>query len=189
MNSEYLIDKYCKYQNAKIYFDYSCILNQTVITNNKNKFYIMQLLKLYDKFIHYIRYGRIGEIGKTLYHIYNSEQYAIINFEKQFKKKTNNYWINKNNFIKINGKYFLTDINYDKSNNIIKNNIESRLNNRVQFLISIISDIEIINKTLIDLQINTKKLPLGKISENQIFHAKNILKQINSILNVFEVTY
>ena len=108
------IDLYCNLDNVVIYKKYSCTLNQTNISDNKNKFYIMQLLKLKYKpqennngnncFFHFIRYGRIGEIGKIIIKTFSNldEIKAIISFEKQFKTKTGNYWTYRNNFVKIN---------------------------------------------------------------------------------------
>lgn len=182
INKIHLIDKYCRYQNGEIYNDYSCTLNQTVISHNKNKFYIMQIINLNNELIHYIRYGRIGEMGKISYRTFYSKQSAINSFEKQFRLKTKNNWANRYNFIKVDNKYYLTDASITSVGNTEQIDIKSKLQDRIQFLIKMISDIEIINKTLRNLEIDTDKLPLGNISETQISSADSILKQIKKFL-------
>lgn len=180
----YTIDKYCKYPSGEIHKDYSCTLNQTVISKNKNKFYIMQLIALNEYFILFIRYGRIGEIGKLKYYTFSTIHGAIERYEKQFKIKTKNYWTNKDKFEKVDGKYFLADTGYDIVDNISTKvnsaTISTKLDNRVQFLINLISNADIINKALVDLNIDTEKLPLGKISATQISYAHEILNDIDS---------
>lgn len=61
----HIIDEHCSYRDGEVYNNYSCTLNQTDIKTNKNKFYIMQVIKCKDgKFVLFIRYGRVGEKGK-----------------------------------------------------------------------------------------------------------------------------
>jgi len=51
-----MIDKYCQYKNGSVvkYCNsyMSCILNQTSIDKNNNKFYIMQIINTDDKYIY-----------------------------------------------------------------------------------------------------------------------------------------
>ena len=93
------IDKYFRYGDAQyryidseLHKNYTCVLNQTDINKNTNKFYIMQIIECNNKYIHYIRYGRVGDIGVMLYNDYNDIEIAIKEFCKQFKLKTGNTW-------------------------------------------------------------------------------------------------
>jgi len=164
---------------------YTCTLNQTDIKTNKNKFYIMQIIYNNSTYDHFIRYGRIGEPGKSSIDTFNTKEEAIYAFEKQFKTKTGNNWSNKNSFVKKEGKYFLTETIYEVDNTkIIEIKKEpSKLNERVQQLIKYISDVESMKNTLIELNIDLKKMPLGKLSNVQINKANDILKKINSLIN------
>ena len=105
----YIIDEQCKYKTATIAQDdegvvYSCTLNQTELDANKNKFYIMQVLKNGEKYIFYKKFGRIGDPGKTLYDNHTDKDSAIEDFKKQFRSKTGNNRGTKN-FDKKDGKY------------------------------------------------------------------------------------
>lgn len=163
---------------------YSCTLNQTDITNNKNKFYIMQLIKNGNDYIQYIRYGRIGEPGKKRYNNFTSQTSAITAFKKQFKAKTKNEW-NTNDFVKKSGKYFMTETSYEDELKDVddysdEEKLESELNERVQNLIQLISDINMMKNTMIELDIDTKKMPLGKLKSNQLDKASKILEDIRA---------
>ena len=47
---------------AAIYLDYSCMLNQTDIINNVNKFYVIQIAKAKGSYHLFTRWGRIVSI-------------------------------------------------------------------------------------------------------------------------------
>jgi len=179
----YPIDTYYT-KSGNIYINndnaYTCTLNQTDIETNKNKFYIMQIIYNNSTYDHFIRYGRIGEPGKSSIDTYQTNEEAKNAFEKQFKTKTGNNWSNKNSFIKKEGKYFLTETIYevDKTAIVEIKKEPSKLNERVQQLIKFISDVESMKKTLIELNIDLKKMPLGKLSKVQIDKAQDILKKL-----------
>ena len=95
------IDNYFKYKNGELVVDNNkpldCVLNMTNIVLNKNKFYILQLIKLNNKYIRYVRYGRIGETRKCFYVNIKNKDDAIKSFKKQFKSKTGNDWVATSN--------------------------------------------------------------------------------------------
>jgi predicted DNA-binding WGR domain protein len=163
---------------------YTCTLNQTSIEDNKNKFYIMQLIQKDTNIIHFIRYGRIGEIGKLSEDIHTENKSAIVAFEKQFKLKTGNNWKDRKNFIKKEGKYFLTETIYEVEKSAIMEikQTASKLDTRVQQLIKFISDVETMNKSLIELNIDIKKMPLGKLGKIQLDCAQEILKKLSGLI-------
>jgi len=188
----HLIDEHCKYTDGALVDNkgsvYTCMLNQTDIKSNKNKFYTMQLIKTGSKFVHFIRYGRIGDPGKISYKDFASMESAISSFEKQFRSKTGNRWIDKNNFKIKDGKYFLTEVSYeDELKNVDdvdrKDIPKSVLPKRVQDLIKMISDVDMLKNALVELDIDPEKMPLGKINKTQIDKAKKIIDQIEKKLD------
>lgn len=186
----FIIDIDCKYKNAELVEDdngvvYSCTLNQTDIDANKNKYYIMQLLKNGDNYVLFIKYGRLGLVRKTLYTDYTNKFNAIKDYEKQFKSKTGNKW-NSKDFVKKDGKYFLSDVSYEDELKDIDTTVikipDSKLDQKIQDLIKMISDVNMMNKSLINLDIDTKKLPIGKIKQKQIDMAKEVLDKIQKLI-------
>lgn len=59
---------------------------------------------------------------------------------------------------------------------------ESKLDKRVQQFLSLVSDTKQMSKTMISLDIDTKKLPLGKLSQSQIDKGYAILTKIQTVL-------
>lgn len=167
---------------------YSCTLNQTDIVSNKNKFYIMQVIENGNTYHLYTRYGRIGEDGKIIDKTFTSKNQAECAFEKQFKTKTGNTWGDKD-FIKKTGKYFMTEVQYEvdadeiKDDEHEKTNI-SKLDDRTKFLMELFTNKETMEKTLVSLSINPKKMPLGKISKTQLDNAQKILIKIRNELKI-----
>src|SRR3990172_5161393 len=110
-----LIDEYCDNKGGKIVEDdgkiLSCALNQTNLRLNSNKFYIMQLVQDGSSYVHFIRYGRMGEIGVISHRKFGDVNSAKSAFCKQFKLKTGNVW--GADFVKKEGKYFLTETSYE----------------------------------------------------------------------------
>ncbi|AYV77165.1 MAG: polyADP-ribose polymerase [Barrevirus sp.] len=165
---------------------YSCALNQTDIKSNKNKFYIMQLIKSGSSYTLLIIYGRTGESGKVTTKALSTEDAGIRAFETQFKTKTGNAWRSTDAFVKKDGKYFMSEVSYDDEIKDLKD-IEvktppSKLDKKVQELITMLSDTNMMNDALVSLDIDTKKMPLGKLKESQLKKAEKILDDITKIL-------
>ncbi|KAJ7316714.1 hypothetical protein JRQ81_002876 [Phrynocephalus forsythii] len=69
---------------AKIHEDYDCMLNQTNIGHNNNKFYIIQLIEHSGKYSCWNRWGRVGEPGQSKLSNFPSLEAAKKDFEKKF---------------------------------------------------------------------------------------------------------
>ena len=59
------VDDSCSLKGAEVHEDFDCILNQTNIGANNNKFYVIQLLTKGGKFYAWNRWGRVGETGQN----------------------------------------------------------------------------------------------------------------------------
>lgn len=170
---------------------YSCTLNQTDLKSNKNKFYIMQIIKTGTQYNLYIRYGRVGENGKTINKSIANESSAIDEFTKQFKSKTGNVF--GKTFVKKEGKYFMANVQYEIEENKIEDKTkekieESKLDNRQKFLMELFTNKQTMENTLISLSIDPKKMPLGQISKSQLDEAQEILTKIKELLPTPSVT-
>lgn len=187
-----IVDEHCQMQGTVLQNGdktYSCTLNQTDIRNNSNKFYIMQIIKVSnDTFIHFIRYGRTGEVGNGSTKNFSNENVAINAFEKQFKVKTGNVFDPSIPFLKKAGKYFMSQVSYDDELEKVKDQIlpivplKTNLHERVQTLLSILTNVSFMQQSLIELNIDTKKMPLGKITQDQMNLATNILDKIQNVM-------
>jgi poly [ADP-ribose] polymerase len=93
--------------------EYDCMLNQTNIGQNNNKFYIIQLLTDTFGYNVWTRWGRVGEPGQNAMKRIGDLSSAEKEFRKKFKDKTKNDWDKRDNFTPQPGKYTLLDMGDD----------------------------------------------------------------------------
>ena len=184
---------------------WDAMLNQTNIQGNNNKYYLMQLLKADsgNRYAVWMRWGRVGYKGQNSWQVTgtNLEEAKRI-FTKKFQDKTKNAWEDRENFEKCPGKYDLVLMDYSagkegqedtvdgpgtsviKSEPLDKKPVpESSLEQRVQDLITLICDIKTMEQSVVEMEYDTKKAPLGKITTAQIKAGYEALKKISACLD------
>ncbi|KEG07014.1 poly(ADP-ribose) polymerase [Trypanosoma grayi] len=180
---------------------YQCTLNQTNISSNNNKYYILQLLEADSGGQYYVftRWGRVGLSGQHKTELFSSTSAAVQVFCKTFYSKTHNRWEDRANFKKIDGRYYLMDIEYgaqdaeEKSEGVqrLKKKVKeeakemvvgSALPKEVQELMRLIGCKDTMTRAMKELEINTEQMPLGKISKPQILRAYEVLKAVEAEL-------
>jgi poly [ADP-ribose] polymerase len=164
------------------------------------------------KYYFFIKWGRVGveSVGDNrVYDHGTSESSATAAFEEKFKEMTGQPWEDKDLFEKKPGKYFMVSLDdgnedeedheelkkiskrarkedKDESNENNSNNMQidknARLPKRVQDLVSLIFDKEMMKKQLAAMNVDIKKMPLGKISKAQIRNGYNALTDIQNLL-------
>lgn len=114
--------------------DYDCMLNQTNIGQNNNKFYVVQVIIENNQWFSWNRWGRVvslraldyhltsaditdwllsetqGEVGQSKLTRFDKLENAIKDFEKKFKDKTKNSWSDRSNFVSHAGKYTMIEV-------------------------------------------------------------------------------
>ncbi|XP_013790315.1 poly [ADP-ribose] polymerase 3-like [Limulus polyphemus] len=193
-------DEYCPVStNVEVFEDFDCMLNQTNIGNNNNKYYVIQLLKNKTAKSYYVwnRWGRVGEPGlSALRGPMTSLESAKLDFKKKFQDKTRNKWENRDNFVPHPGKYTLLEMDSEETeddeeklkqqaqmlDNLspAKKYKPSSLDKPTQDLLKFIFDEDMFKETMENFDIDVKKMPLGKLSKQQIS------KGFDSLLEVEE---
>ncbi|XP_067929264.1 poly [ADP-ribose] polymerase 2-like [Watersipora subatra] len=176
---------------------WDCMLNQTYMQNNNNKYYIIQLLEsdLLDKYVVWTRWGRVGKAGQTADYPTGSRlEEAKWFFCTKFKDKTENNWHTRKKFTKVSGKYSLLEMDYDATTaGADTNAIDSakaepsdapdcKLDQRVQDLITLIADVDAMEAVVVEMQYDAKKAPLGKLTKAQIKQGYSALKDIETLI-------
>ncbi|KAF8145590.1 poly polymerase catalytic domain-containing protein [Mycena galopus ATCC 62051] len=148
---------------------WDAILNQTDISGNqnKNKFYIIQLLKSItdpDPYTLYTRWGRVGEIGRLDQITTDCPLYAERLFDKKFKSKTGVEWIERETVAPKTGKYIWLDRHYDEEENNFQAAVipPSILEPEVLTLCNLIFSEDQLSAHLAAMNYNAAKIPLGK---------------------------
>ncbi|XP_039626731.1 protein mono-ADP-ribosyltransferase PARP3 [Polypterus senegalus] len=179
--------------DAKVYADYDCMLNQTNIGHNNNKFYIIQVIEAGTSFYCWNRWGRVGEVGQSkLSSAYGMLASAQRDFEKKFKDKTKNDWKDKDNFKAHPGKYTLievegegeevTSVKTDTVDGRVKRVLPCTLDKPTQELIQLIFSNDMFNNAMETMNLDIKKMPLGKLSKTQIAKGFEALEELDAAL-------
>lgn len=191
------IDEYCHLSvgAAVIHEDYDCMLNQTNIGNNNNKFYIIQLIELNGEYYCWNRWGRVGEPGQDKLSSSLTLDNAVKEFEKKFKDKTKNNWANRDSFVAHPGKYTIIEVQrgnekttimkddtVDGSEVVNKNVQPCTLDKATQSLIKLIFSNDMFQEQMETMNLDLKKMPLGKLSKQQIAKGFDVLNEMEEAL-------
>uniref|UniRef100_A0A0N4ZE08 NAD(+) ADP-ribosyltransferase n=1 Tax=Parastrongyloides trichosuri TaxID=131310 RepID=A0A0N4ZE08_PARTI len=170
---------------------YSVTLNQTNVTANNNKFFVLQVISnaSTNEYMTYIRWGRVGFKGQIIFEHGNKER-VIEAFCKKFKDKTGHTYIGSNiEYVKKPGKYFPIEMkgeevkSEDEANEEEKKIPDSKLEANVKRVMEIICSLKLMNQTLKSLNIDLDKMPLGKLSKKQITIGYECLKEIEKSID------
>ncbi|KAJ8259792.1 hypothetical protein GJAV_G00173510 [Gymnothorax javanicus] len=179
--------------NAEVFEDYDCMLNQTNIGHNNNKFYIIQVLKSGKSYYCWTRWGRVGEVGQNkLFGSYSSPDKAVSDFEKKYKDKTKNNWSDRANFVSHAGKYTLIEVDGDEEAEIKVDKVDGveekkkvlpcTLDRSTQRLIQLIFSTDMFKGAMEEMNLDVKKMPLGKLSKLQIAKGFEVLEEIEEAM-------
>lgn len=192
-----LAGKASVYEAGKTVWD--CMLNQTNIANNNNKYYLIQLLQQDTSKGFYVwqRWGRVGYNGQTnLVNCGSNLDSAKTTFAKKFKDKTGNDWALKDNFQKIPGKYDLLIMDYTAESQEDQVDAptadlgpsqdiavpDSKLDKRLQELVQLICDVKSMEDAVVEMKYDAKKAPLGKLTKTQIRAGYEALQNIETLI-------
>lgn len=192
------VDPVCPLSSSpgtQVHEDYDCTLNQTNIGNNNNKFYIIQLLQEGDRFACWNRWGRVGEVGQSKLSHFNFLEDAKKDFEKKFRDKTKNSWADRDHFVAHPGKYTLIEVQAEEetqeavvkvdggpTRNVLQRVQPCSLDAATQKLIDNIFSKDMFKDSMALMNLDVKKMPLGKLSKQQIARGFEALEALEEAL-------
>eukprot|EP00002_Diphylleia_rotans_P021112 TRINITY_DN410_c0_g1_i15.p1 TRINITY_DN410_c0_g1~~TRINITY_DN410_c0_g1_i15.p1 ORF type:complete len:760 (+),score=161.86 TRINITY_DN410_c0_g1_i15:47-2326(+) len=167
---------------------YHATLNKTDIVGgmNQNKFYIIQALESdsLNKWWTFNRWGRVGRPGQSALKTFTRKEDAIADFKQKFTDKAAFDFANIANYKPVSGKYRYLEIEDDQDDDTTTPKPQSivippsTLDQKVHAIVSLICDIKIFTNSLIQYEIDVKKMPLGKLSIKLIKEAQGLLKKL-----------
>ncbi|XP_045512955.1 poly [ADP-ribose] polymerase-like [Pieris brassicae] len=168
---------------------YSATLNRVYIDarHGTNRSYTMQLL-VADVQKRYCVVRSCGPTGSEPKHYlkeFDDLGEAKAFFRDVFYKKTGNFWTRRRNFQKKYGKFDLiemADLSERETEQLCLDS-QSELPRAVQELMILLFDINIMNKTIADMDIDTNKMPLGVPSQEQISSGFRILGDLYAVVS------
>ncbi|KAL7677668.1 hypothetical protein ACOME3_003908 [Neoechinorhynchus agilis] len=169
----------------------SAILNLVDIIRSCNSYYKIQILEPDDirgSYYVFRSWGRVGtDVGGSKLDECIDRGDAINMFTNLFFEKTGNSWNTRDTFKKVPNKFYPVELDYGDVDAIEKaqkmNDTESSLEKSLQKLVRLIFDIEAMNKTLLQFEVDLSKMPLGKISKNRIRKAFEVLSELQELIN------
>lgn len=198
------VDTHCSVSGAAVHEDYDCMLNQTNIGHNNNKFYVIQLLTKGGKFYAWTRWGRVGETGQSALVGPTDFSGALKAFQAKFKDKTKNNWEDRSKFKPVAGRYTLIEV--DRSADVSKaQEIEAKLkgidasaaklqtatakkfkpcslHSAIEGFISLIFDHDMMKEAMASFDIDVKKMPLGQLSQAQVKKGFEVLEALGDAI-------
>lgn len=187
-------------QRCHVYEDgddiWDCMLNQTNIQFNNNKYYLIQLLEddSSKSYSVWMRWGRVGANGQNSLQACGADLHKAINiFKKKFSDKTKNDWELRSLFEKVPGKYDLLKMDYSKGTDTPdagaavktpkeKAPVESVLHPIVRAVIEMICDVRRMEEAVVEMKYDAKKAPLGKLTTDQIKAGYLALKRVDTLI-------
>ncbi|KJA17358.1 hypothetical protein HYPSUDRAFT_46567 [Hypholoma sublateritium FD-334 SS-4] len=187
----------------KVYTDtqgvWDAMLNQTDLSGNqnKNKFYVLQLLHPIgsEAFCSlFTRWGRVGENGQTQLKGPWPASQAVVEFKKQFKAKAGVNWEDRQGMTAKKGKYMWLERDYgdgaggeqeetgDNENKAGAVIPDSVLQPEIQELCRLLFSTSIIDAHLSSMNYDARKLPLGKLAKSTVLNGFAALKLLSEVI-------
>ena len=201
------VDEQCPwYGSARVYEDgdnvYDCMLNQTDISYGvlgHNKFYLIQVVEntKTGQSAVWLRWGRVGAKGQTNLQTMGSASAAVDFFKRKFSDKTRNRWEDHAHFTHVPGMYDLVHRDHAAGggdepapaaskpgeNEAPLPPPESKLDEPVQRLIELIFNVRAMEEAMLEMEYDTAKAPLGKLTKKQVLNGYAALKTIEELVN------
>jgi hypothetical protein len=131
-------------------------------------------------------WGRIGTtIGGNKLEKFDYLESAQDAFFEQYEEKTGNLWHSRDRFQKLPGRFYPIDIDYgsEEAQSMDITDAPSKLPVPVQELIRLIFDEKAMNKVMLEFELDTEKMPLGKLSKKQIQSAYSVLSELQRLVD------
>lgn len=184
-------DRFPYAASCEVYDDYDCMLNQTNIGHNNNKYYVIQVLKMGPTYYTWNRWGRVGESGTNAQKAFSNVNDATKDFEKKFRDKTKNKWADRASFKPVPGKYTMIEMAGEEEDEVDAPTVKTptgptaacTLDAPTQSLMKLIFDHDMFQDAMKSFDIDVKKMPLGKLSKSQIAKGFECLDDIEKALN------
>lgn len=162
---------------------YACSLMWSDLKHNNNKFYIIQLLESEankGNYFVWTRWGRVGHDGQFAMQKSANLDQAKKDYEKKYREK-------------VSKGYTEIEISYDEDEpkagtkkgkyDEEEKQIASKLDHDVEDLIKLIFNMKLMQRQMMEIGYDAKKMPLGKLSKNTIKQGYEVLKQISDVLD------
>jgi len=167
--------------STRVCGEYAAMLNQTNIGANNNKFYVIQIVEHAGSFFLFTKWGRVGEPGLHNIGSFDKLEDAVKGFCKKYQDKTGNKWGAE--FVAKNKKYTPLEMEVDSDDDSPEDSTDGgpgsslaikretngcSLDHRTMIMIKLIFCADMFSGQMVNMNLDIKKMPLGKLSKAQI---------------------
>nr|XP_053644979.1 poly [ADP-ribose] polymerase 1-like [Cherax quadricarinatus] len=170
---------------------YNSVLGMVNVVKGTNSYYKLQVLENDDKRRWWVfrSWGRIGTtIGNNKLEEFEDLNDAISQFQGLYEEKTGNQFT-ASEFKKKPSFWYPLDIDYGQDEIEPKLQVagsKSKLPKSIQELVALIFDVGTMKKSMLEFEIDVKKMPLGKLSKKQIQDAYKVLSEALELIQKLE---
>jgi len=177
---------------------FSATLNRTDLSQGHNSFYVLQVIESDTGRSTYLfkKWGRIGSEIKDHRLDAMDKAACIAEFKRIFAEKTGNAWSDRgpDAFEQRPGKFAIMELGISSAaaaqnaaeegggGKKKKGGKASALPPQVSSLIELIFDVEVMKKSMMEMEIDLDKMPLGALSRKQIERGYSVLTDIQDVL-------
>jgi poly [ADP-ribose] polymerase len=192
-----LQDDNCPLRAAQMHPECACILNQVSIDKNANKFYLLQVLLQGGHAHVWTRWGRVGAVGQHKLLGPMSEADAVAMFKKVFRDKTGLAWEDREE-PPLDGHYAHMKLDVanastgsNSSGDVTVSTVvhtplpttDPSLDPRVAAIVRELCDERMLSQAMaVTYQLDSQRMPLGKLSTAQLDSAEKTLKELDDAL-------
>lgn len=175
---------------------YNVVLNMSDVVTGANAYYNLQVIEDEKAETWHVwrKWGRVGTwVGSSKLDKCATARKAVELFERVYLDKTGNRWADRDEFEKQPGKYYPVDIDYGIDDSSLKakavdpNKPSQLQDNRIKDLLGLIFNMENMEKTMAEMEIDINKMPLGRLSEATIKRGYTVLSKIQEVLDDTEL--
>ncbi|CAJ0936325.1 unnamed protein product, partial [Mesorhabditis belari] len=180
------ISHVCKDDEGNLY---SAALVEADMATGRNSYYKLQLLKHDTANIFWVfrSWGRIGTTqGGIKTEEFRSMKAGVAGFEAVFLEKTQNEWRDRKYFRKKAGGMNWIETDTSDAANVEGNVIpgsKTDLPKPIVEIMKMIFDVSTMQAALKEYNIDTEKMPLGKLSKSQITKAYTVLQELLELIS------
>ena len=169
---------------------YAVTMSSADVQSGHNSYYLLQLIEAdsMDQWYIFRKWGRLGTTqgGKKL-ELHSSKAAAKAQFEELYLDKTGNRWSERATFRKLPGKFTVleqdyTDVEGGELAGMEEGESHSQLPASVQGVVRMLFDVKAMQRTLLEMDIDLEKMPLGKLSKAHIQKGYNVLTVIQQLI-------
>ena len=170
---------------------FAVTMSSADVQSGHNSYYILQLIEADagGSWTVFRKWGRLGtEQGNHKLEPYTTKAAAKTQFAALYHEKTGNRWSERHVFRKVAGRFTVLEQDYSIQDDGLDTldegdaEVKSALPPAVQNVVRMLFDVKAMQRTLLEMDIDLSRMPLGKLSKSHIQKGYDVLTTIQTLI-------